>query len=356
MAKDYIMMANATLPKYIRGYTCPPSANGAAMAHRWLLGMERGWWSACDLPMAVLHSIIKWGQSAISILRQLHANFGVFLESCIKELDKRCWLKEEMRRPRPVFIKPRFVGAGGLPSLRKEFERKEQAMILDKINTAPTIAPKPVPVPDVERYKAGLRRRGWKVVGKGAYSTVYVHNAKPGVAIKVNGGQTGNDDWVKFAVWASKFRKSPFIRVFAIHRHNGFTAALMERIEGDSYDGVSTLEIQKQEQTKEIIEHYRFGSGLRVLVEDDMVAVAANARLRWARRRAGTRVIAALRLLAKHNSIDDLHRKNWGYRPDGSTVIFDPSTCYNGAIAKVEVPDRWSSYTYNKAEGLKEAA
>lgn len=373
MSKDYLVNSLAPAPDRINGYPCPPGGDG--VAQRWLMGMERGWWSARMLPFAALCDInqeARFGPRAV----QLCAIYKTQLEQCFREHTDRLRLRQELRRPRaflpehihmfpmqalPMAIPPAFIrreDADAMAALQQECERMARELVFEKRLVAPEPIVQPVvpAVSAVEKYKSGLMRKGWRVVGKGAYSTVFVHDAKPGVAIKVNGGQSGDDCWSKFAVWAARFRKSPFIRVFAIHRHDGFTASLMERIEGDSYDGVTTLDREKQEQTKEIIDHYRYGSGLRVLIEDDLDSVAANAKLRWARRRAGTRVLAALRLLAKHNSINDLHRKNWGYRPDGSVVIFDPSTMFCGAIDKVKVPNRWSSYTYSKTEGLKEAA
>ncbi|MBX9932557.1 MAG: hypothetical protein K2Y56_13610 [Methylobacterium sp.] len=158
-------------------------------------------------------------------------------------------------------------------------------------------------------YRNRLTKRGFKVLGSGAFSTVY---GKPGSnkVIKVcHAGDT--DPWPLFAAWAHA-NPSPFVPlIYSFKRHKGFYVAVMERMEETVYGSDRSL---GHSEATELFNNFVRNSTreTRVIravldlypgIDQFLVAMMRefDGKARW-----------------------DLHTGNWMLRKDGQLVVTDP--------------------------------
>lgn len=181
------------------------------------------------------------------------------------------------------------------------------------------LAPKPPlgPRPKLSRWKSGqhfiegLMKRGYRVLGAGAYSTVL---AKPGSARVVKVCRKA-DTWLDYVVWAAKAghagRMAPNVfsfRRFNVGRPGEFYVAVMEKLE-------RTIAEQQYQKPNE----YRAYACLRDFIErrQDRDGLEAERVYPGA-------IAFGIAFRVEFTRGLDLHGNNWMVRKDGSLVCTDP--------------------------------
>lgn len=201
---------------------------------------------------------------------------------------------------------------------------------------APVVVKKDSPFSSGQAYSEWLEQRGYVSIGGGAFSNVYAHPKCKDRVIKVN---LNMDTWPVFAVWAQYQPETFGIKMYSFKRHintepdtKSFYVAVLERIEEVADDS-------EQYDLKDAVDLCigRYGDKIIGFItetdDDDIGEVATKARQRWLeRKQPGLR--AYCQKLKDNDLIDDLHARNWGFRPDGSLVIFDPS--HDGGTAETK--------------------
>lgn len=88
-----------------------------------------------------------------------------------------------------------------------------------------------------------LKKRGYKMLGSGAYSTVMAKDGSDRV-IKV---QRGNDNWIDYIKWSAEkgYTGTLAPRVYSFKRHSNFAVAIVERMDrctNDNKDDLSLID------------------------------------------------------------------------------------------------------------------
>jgi hypothetical protein len=181
------------------------------------------------------------------------------------------------------------------------------------------LAPKPPlgPRPKLSRWHSGqhfieaLCKRGYHVLGAGAYSTVL---AKPGSNRVVKVCRKA-DTWLDYVVWAAKAghagRMAPNVfsyRRFNVGRPSEFYVAVMEKLEHT----IATVQYQKPND-------YRAYACLRDFIERRQDRDGLEAEKVW----PGA-IAFGIAFRVEFTRGLDLHGNNWMVRKDGSLVCTDP--------------------------------
>lgn len=179
-----------------------------------------------------------------------------------------------------------------------------------------------------DRYVAHLVKRGFELLGGGAYSSVY---GKPGCSKVLKVCHRGDDDvWPLYAQWAFA-NPSPFVPVIhSFKRHKGFYVAVIERME---------IEVAK---TPDTAGHKRAVMMFRDYVEggeeteEGSICPVLNAVMGLYPGIRGT--LDGLREAFDGKVCWDMHQYNWMLRPNGELVITDPiSGSYSAGDASAVV-------------------
>ncbi|NPU64583.1 hypothetical protein HL667_06195 [Bradyrhizobium sp. 83012] len=162
-----------------------------------------------------------------------------------------------------------------------------------------------------DEFGGRLADRGYRVIGSGAFSTVY-HKPGSDRVIKVN---RRPDNWLDYVVWAARAghagKLAPKVysfRVFNEGTPDAFYVAVMERLETT----VSRAECTKPDA-------YRAWMSMRQFIEQQDAAAGVEAELHTA---GAIRFGVAFRAAFKRAW--DLHGGNFMLRADGSLVCTDP--------------------------------
>jgi hypothetical protein len=178
------------------------------------------------------------------------------------------------------------------------------------------------------QYEAKLLDRGWVLLGSGFYSSVFINDKYPDKVIKVARSTERLDDWPVFAAYAQSVNSPHLIKVYNIKRHNGFYVALMERLVCNAAEYSRHTEelpgdIEMMRSIGDaVIDRHGFNRQI-IRKEGDITDIENNARVRYIRSKV-PKLLSTLRLLGMRNLINDLHAANFGFRKDGTIVIFDP--------------------------------
>lgn len=179
-----------------------------------------------------------------------------------------------------------------------------------------------------EKYADRLIKMGWRRLGGGYYSDVFEH-PKSDKAIKVckERDEAHQDQCPLFAAWAQTIKSPHLIKVYNIKRHKGFYVAIMEKLDSIHNNAELNRHLPYKKQvdiTSEAMMEYKYHVR-SIQPEDNIHAVAENAKIRYIRKHI-PKLLPTLKLLQKAQMIDDCHSGNYGYRADGTPVIFDPVT------------------------------
>lgn len=167
-----------------------------------------------------------------------------------------------------------------------------------------------------QEYCARLERRGYRLIGSGAFSWVYA-KPKADKVIKVSWNswdtekpKAGDEAWLGFMLWANKsprrLRHAP--KLYALKRYDTFYVALIERVQ----TGRDVAE-----------HHYETIRELRLLYRSEL-------KDRTIAREAPGELRAWFYAFNRHMQANDLHEGNIGQRADGTIVILDPTTSTSG--------------------------
>lgn len=156
-----------------------------------------------------------------------------------------------------------------------------------------------------DRFIAGLRRRGYHVLGQGLYSTVL---AKPGSqrVVKVN---RSLDGWPDYMLWASKagYAGTFAPKVYSFKFHGTWYVAVMERLE-------ATIDATRCDNPR----GYKIWQQLQRAISGwlaDQKELDALVPGAWC---------FATALRTSGIGATDLHTQNFMLRHDGSVVCTDP--------------------------------
>lgn len=176
------------------------------------------------------------------------------------------------------------------------------------------------PLPD--RMAETLLARGYRILGEGCYSRVYIHDADPDYVIKVS---IRPDDWPAFVKWGEEKgyagKYTPKVLALKVFK-GGYYIAKIERLE---------YEIGRCEDTDIRATYYEMKQIARVGYADregDIFDKArAEATLNLLEQRQPGCVAYLNDFRKKWGSDDtDLHDYNWMVRKDGTIVMTDPIT------------------------------
>lgn len=229
---------------------------------------------------------------------------------------------ELSRPPRP----DRIMRGPNRASAARAFDQKMamlNAMRVGNMNAKPVtqiaLAPKPPlgPRPKLSRWHSGqhfieaLCKRGYHVLGAGAYSTVL---AKPGSNRVVKVCRKA-DTWLDYVVWAAKAghagRMAPNVfsyRRFNVGRPSEFYVAVMEKLEAT----IATVQYSKPRD-------YHAYACLREFIERRQDRDGLEAEKVW----PGA-IAFGIAFRVEFTRGLDLHGNNWMVRKDGSLVCTDP--------------------------------
>lgn len=174
-----------------------------------------------------------------------------------------------------------------------------------------------------DEYMRRLRKRGFKEIGRGAYSTVF---SRPGWD-KVLKVCRHVDYWPAYAKWCQQTKSPHAIRVYSIRHHDDFYVAIMEKV-------TPATKVRNLNSMANYIRSCHHTAPSLVATSLDNAGVAGQTRFVA---KKYPKLPAFLRLVRRIG--DDLHPGNWGVREDGTPVIFDPVTDY--------VPGQFASKFHN---------
>ena len=164
-----------------------------------------------------------------------------------------------------------------------------------------------------DNYMQGLRNRGFRQLGAGAFGTVFVHPKRSDRVVKVS--RDANCVWPHYVQWANSLKVNMGPKLYSLKFHAGFYVAVMERVDTDDHS---------KRHVSGPFSEYRY-SNKNMCSNDTLAGFKKNAGIHWCNKR-WPHMIAYLRLLEKRSMSGDLHHGNWGVREDGSVCIFDPTT------------------------------
>lgn len=175
---------------------------------------------------------------------------------------------------------------------------------------------------------AKLTARGYRKLGSGAYSTVFVHDSDPDYVIKVSRQM---DDWPEYIRWATENGYAGTIapKVVALKVYKGgyrrFYVAKVERLASVVANLDYDHPVRKLQQTmRGLIDEGSYGRGAD---KDSLDYAVYEAKRNWYAKRVSPKLVRfAEGLTETFGNSFDLHTNNWMVSDDGRLVLTDPLT------------------------------
>jgi hypothetical protein len=195
------------------------------------------------------------------------------------------------------------------------------------VDTVSTRVPFPIRVKHSASYKSSpdeyiqrLQFRGYTIIGRGHFSTVLAKNDSDRV-IKVC--RCNSDYWCTFAMWTLDNPHPMNVKIYAFKKHAGFYVAVLERIKctlssfGELSHNQHQLSVIWDDDTvRSMLDgQYKIESARWYLAK----AVMDYLQNHW------PDLLDYCKLLHKDGLMGDMHKNNFGFRADGSVVVFDPA-------------------------------
>lgn len=173
-----------------------------------------------------------------------------------------------------------------------------------------------------------LTVRGYRKLGSGAYSTVFVHDSDPDYVIKVSRQM---DDWPEYIRWATENGYAgtiaPKVSALKVYKgeHGQFYVAKVERLASV----VAALDYEHparktQQAVRNLIDDGMYGKGAD---EDSLEYAVYEAKRNWYSKRVSPEYVKfAEGLCETFGKHFDLHQYNWMVDANGRLVLTDPLT------------------------------
>jgi len=205
--------------------------------------------------------------------------------------------------------KPQAVGLSG-PFIEAKHAGADK--IWDDLNCCYIEKPKGI-FKSAYGFMDALTKRGYKVLGSGAYSTVYAKGDSDRV-IKV---QRGNDNWIDYCKWAAEkgFSGGFAPKVYSFKRFNGFAVAVMERMDRNTNNEKDELCLVER-----LLGPARRGNIMAKLFLEELAPQSS---------------VFFDKLFATFDGHLDLYGKNIMIRKDGTLCVTDP-VCGKSKLTSVK--------------------